>query len=682
MAKQPKVVTAEVIEAIEQRSNGHAPADAPGDGLLNPLLDLVHVLLDVEQKDELCTQLGQRIEPLKRLKVRVSSGDSTLMAVEADIELLQRLTQELTQARLFLQEAREAATAAALIDQIHQIKAIFDDGKWTAAVSVLARLEEKGQKQEEIVRDYRTDLSRHSETVRRLRAVVDRANKAHAPVRTQVKQLERFDALLMAAERALRGEQPINDLLNGLKTLQDETQTIEGDLVKIEGDIFHTEQFSRQADLLLLQSPIDLHGRYHYAVLLRTPSEPGAHGINVQGSTTLVEQDRTLMGDAIQRITQAVDRGLVRLAEVGVAPTDAATAISLTVSPVAPATRSVTRRYVFGTETVDESTPLDVSSLVREMGDLMYRLFMPEQMQQYLRDTRCALTITTNDLELPWEFMYYAPKEEESTLPGAVTAASSTVKPTTQEGERIKDEKSFLCLNRPVARMPMGRALPMFEAPRIRRAPKRQFLLIADPTGDLPGARHEINLLQAWLTREWAEQIEIEVLEGAAATGRMLNQALRSDRYDVIHYSGHAFFDQNDPDLSGLLLHNREIYFAQKIRRLLEGRPLVFLNACQSGLAANEAQEAKADRSFNLQKPAEGLASSFIYGGALGCIGSLWPIYDEPSARFAIQFYQYVLEGHMIGEAMRLARIEIKKKDPITWAAFVLYGDPTFRLVE
>ena len=36
----------------------------------------------------------------------------------------------------------------------------------------------------------------------------------------------------------------------------------------------------------------------------------------------------------------------------------------------------------------------------------------------------------------------------------------------------------------------------------------------------------------------------------------------------------------------------------------------------------------------------------------------------------------------MIGEAMRLARIEIKKKDPITWAAFVLYGDPTFRLVE
>jgi hypothetical protein len=36
----------------------------------------------------------------------------------------------------------------------------------------------------------------------------------------------------------------------------------------------------------------------------------------------------------------------------------------------------------------------------------------------------------------------------------------------------------------------------------------------------------------------------------------------------------------------------------------------------------------------------------------------------------------------MIGEAMRLARREVKQahKDQITWAAFVLYGDATFKL--
>jgi CHAT domain-containing protein len=129
-----------------------------------------------------------------------------------------------------------------------------------------------------------------------------------------------------------------------------------------------------------------------------------------------------------------------------------------------------------------------------------------------------------------------------------------------------------------------------------------------------------------------------------------------------------------------LILKDEEIFFAQKIRRILEGKPLVFLNACESGRTANEenAQEVKQ----YLQKPAEGLAASFIYGGAIGCIGSLWPVYDEPAAQFAIQLYNKVLEGYMIGEAMRLVRRKIREdyKNQITWASFVLYGDPTFRL--
>jgi CHAT domain-containing protein len=83
-----------------------------------------------------------------------------------------------------------------------------------------------------------------------------------------------------------------------------------------------------------------------------------------------------------------------------------------------------------------------------------------------------------------------------------------------------------------------------------------------------------------------------------------------------------------------------------------------------------------------MQEAAEGLASAFIYGGARGCVGSLWPIYDDPAADFALHFYNNVIRGHMIGEALRLARRRIKKdhKDQITWAAYVLYGDPTLRL--
>ncbi|MEZ4868379.1 MAG: CHAT domain-containing protein [Caldilineaceae bacterium] len=702
--------------SLPDSSNPNLPASGQNGQSLTPidtrpLFDLAQLVISLDAKRELCTQIGQQLEPLKLLKVRTASGEATFMAVEADMQLLQELQQILSDAQRALQELVHSPSRDAIVQCIVTVQTLLADGKWDAALTVKDRLAEKLNDLAKLVQGYRAELAPQNENIRRLRLAVNRAIAARAPIRTQAKRLERLEALQMTVERVLRGEQPINDLLSALKTLAAESATIDTDLVQIEQDTEQTERFSRQADLLLLQSPLDQFGRYHYAVLLRTPSEPGAHGINVQGSSTLVAQDRTLMGDAIERITEAVERGSVRGAHdlpaapvpVGEAdplaesppvangpentPPDIAVAVpepgadnevllsppSAAHEPLHPltpdaalATRAATRHFVFGPAKAAPTQVLDVTNLVREMGDLMYRLFMPEQMQQYLRDTQCALTITTNDLELPWEFMYYAPLRDDRQ-----NAPQSEV-----------DAASFLCLNRPIGRMPMGRALPLFDVPRIRRPPKRQFLLVADPTGDLPGASREIQLLQEWLLKEWSDQIEIELLEGKDATGRMLNQALRSDKYDVIHYSGHAFFDKTDPDLSGLLLHEREIFFAQKIRRLLEGRPLVFLNACQSALAANEEEDDGDKTNFNLQKPAEGLASSFIYGGALGCIGSLWPIYDAPSARFAIQFYHYVLEGYMIGEAMRLTRLAIKEKDPITWAAFVLYGDPTFRLVE
>jgi len=275
-------------------------------------------------------------------------------------------------------------------------------------------------------------------------------------------------------------------------------------------------------------------------------------------------------------------------------------------------------------------------------------------MQRYISETPCSMTITTNDLEVPWELMWC-----EDT------------------------ENKFLCLDRPVARLPMGRAFPRRENAQDRGGARLRFLLIhADPTGNLPAAGREIARIQEGLAKDWKDQIDITVLTPDLARGADLNEILLAGQYDVIHYAGHAVFNQQNPDQSGLWLAGREVFYAQKIRRLLEGRPFVFLNACESGRTANEESPQAVDRF--LQRPAEGLASSFIYGGALGCIGALWPVYDDAAADFAIEFYNRVLDGHLIGEAMRQSRLAIRTKYPnqITWAAFVLYGDPTFRLVE
>ena len=496
-----------------------------------------------------------------------------------------------------------------------------------------------------------------------LRAAVEQAAQARAPWRKQELLLKQLEALLMRAARALSGQQELNDLILALQALDKKTPTLAAEVQALTAATDQAKQFSRQADLLLLQAPPDERNRYHYSVLLSTPSTSGATGINVHDTSTLIHHDRKRLKAAIHQITVAVENGTVQ--QLAAPEAEQPTAIDPNTAE-ANATAMPTRTFMMGDGTDAANTPLDGVALARQSGELMYRLFIPEQMQRYLRETPCALTITTNDLELPWEFLYSRPRGHQAT----------------QADANAEDEQNFLCLNRPVARMPMGRVLPTFGSVRANRPAKRQFLLIcSDPLNNLPSAHREIKNLQAWLTTAWQGQIDVDVLEGADASGEKLNKILATDKYDVIHYSGHAYFDEQEPDQSGLLLHEQEIFDAQKIRRLLEGRPLVFLNACQSAMTANERAQAQ-QQGYSLAKPAEGLAAAFIYGGALGCIGSLWPIYDKPAADFAIEFYQHVLDGQMIGEAMRRTRCAIKQKDPLTWAAFALYGDPTFRLVD
>jgi hypothetical protein len=55
---------------------------------------------------------------------------------------------------------------------------------------------------------------------------------------------------------------------------------------------------------------------------------------------------------------------------------------------------------------------------------------------------------------------------------------------------------------------------------------------------------------------------------------------------------------------------------------------------------------------------------------------------DVPPTAAGDEFYNQVLEGQMLGEAMRLVRRTTREKHPdsITWASLVLYVDPTYRL--
>jgi hypothetical protein len=577
-----------------------------------------------------------------------------LMTVVGEEGILAAVDACLGEADAILERVNQDATA--IQHELDELEVVLNRLEWDVLVAARPQLDAKRVHQDAAIRASHADVDQWNAKLEPLRRDIDLALVVRAPVARERALLDKMTGLVAASERAL-SDHRYADVAEPIRRLS-ETESPAALAERVQRKTQDAHRFSGQADVLLLRT--DAEGMHSYTVLLRTPGEPGSHGINIQDSSCLVQQDREYIRAVIGQITRAVDATIIRQfrltsgspteppSEPPPSPNPALAARDLAAAAPPPAEERRTRQ--------------DLSSLIGDVGNVMFRLTMPDRMRQYLATTPCSLTITTDDLELPWELMY------DDSL----------------EGSDAEAGLGFLCLQRPIARMPMGRAFPRVRPVKRRKSKLRFLLVYADPEDNLPAAQSEVDQIKRELEL-WSEPeggLEVETLRGAESTGTRMNRALLSGEYDVIHFAGHAHFSEADPDLSGLVLHGQERFLSQKIQRFVEGEPLVFLNACQTGRTANANTPQSVGEYF--WKPAEGLASAFLYGGALGCVGSLWPVYDDPAAEFAVEFYKQVLEGQPIGEAMRLTRRAIRSRfpDSITWAAFVLYGDPTFRLIR
>src|SRR5206468_895565 len=99
---------------------------------------------------------------------------------------------------------------------------------------------------------------------------------------------------------------------------------------------------------------------------------------------------------------------------------------------------------------------------------------------------------------------------------------------------------------------------------------------------------------------------------------------------------------------------------------------VVFANSCGSARTAR--WEDHEDRTYELVR-------AFLGGGVKCYVGSLAGILDRPSQEFALAFYtQFLALRKEIGEALHAARLQLKatRESDLTWASYVLYGDPTF----
>jgi TolB-like protein/ketosteroid isomerase-like protein len=198
-------------------------------------------------------------------------------------------------------------------------------------------------------------------------------------------------------------------------------------------------------------------------------------------------------------------------------------------------------------------------------------------------------------------------------------------------------------------------------------------LLVADPTESLPAASHEADLLCTLL--DGVAKVDVTLMGGKQVRKIPLLAALQA--HDIVHFAGHSHYDPENPSKSGWRLREG-VLTAGELSKLNCPPLLVFSNSCQAGATA----EWKSGYQYEGQ--AFGIGSAFLLAGVQNYIGTFWVVYDDESVLFATTFYQGVVSGLSLGEALFKARHEVLKQrgwQGLTWASYMLYGDPTFTLL-
>jgi CHAT domain-containing protein len=202
-------------------------------------------------------------------------------------------------------------------------------------------------------------------------------------------------------------------------------------------------------------------------------------------------------------------------------------------------------------------------------------------------------------------------------------------------------------------------------------------LLITNPTGDLPGADAERERISRILAR--VKTVRLTDVAGEAATLARVTAEFESGRYDVIHYAGHAAFDERHPGEGGLALADGELTGAQlsAIGRL---PPLVVFNACESARLQRGAtrRSGSLPRSQGIARNLS-LAETLLRAGVAHYVGTHWPVEDSSATAFAGVFYAELLRGS-IGRALLKARRAVHARRSADWADYIHYGDAEIRL--
>lgn len=295
-------------------------------------------------------------------------------------------------------------------------------------------------------------------------------------------------------------------------------------------------------------------------------------------------------------------------------------------------------------ETVASAPPDGVLEDLRHVGGLIFSHLLTEPARKRLRMADSGdlyLRLDEHLIHVPWELCF--------------------------------DGENFLATKFRVGRQVItGAPIPQVSTERVTKD-SLKVLLVVDPTESLPEAGTEAELLCTLL--DGVEKIEVSLIGGRQVRKIPLLAALQA--HDIVHFAGHSHYDPEHPSKSGWRLHEG-VLTAEEISKLHHPPLLVFSNSCQAGVTAEW------ENGYHYEGQAFGIGSAFLLAGVRNYIGTFWVVHDDESVLFATEFYRSVVARLSLGEALLLARQEVLKQRGgrgLTWASYMLYGDPAFILL-
>src|SRR5262249_2680783 len=144
-------------------------------------------------------------------------------------------------------------------------------------------------------------------------------------------------------------------------------------------------------------------------------------------------------------------------------------------------------------------------------------------------------------------------------------------------------------------------------------------------------------------------------------------------RFDVLHFAVHAFADAKSPERAALVLLNDPatgedgLLQPREIARLRLNASVVVLSACDTSVGPTIGQEGV----LNLPR-------AFLFAGVRSVVTTLWSVSDATSTALMQRFYQNMIEGQDIAQALargKAATLQEFGPDALsTVAAFQLVG--------